>query len=49
MADARLEEAVASVREFVDQSGRLPTAESSTEASDATLGEDDPPAVRHLP
>ena len=33
VADPRLEEAVASVREFVDQSGRLPTAESWTEAA----------------
>ena len=32
-ADARLEEAVAALREFVDQCGRLPTAESWTEAA----------------
>jgi hypothetical protein len=33
VADARLEEAVAALREFVDQRGRLPTAESWTEAA----------------
>jgi hypothetical protein len=32
-ADARLEEAVATLREFVDQRGRRPTAESWTEAA----------------
>jgi len=31
-ADARLEEAVAALREFVDQRGGLPTAQSWTEA-----------------
>ena len=33
MADARLEEAVAALREFVDQRGRLPTAQGWTEAA----------------
>jgi len=33
VADARLEEAGAALREFVDQRGRLPTAESWTEAA----------------
>ena len=33
VADARLQEAVAALREFVDQRGRLPTAESWTEAA----------------
>jgi hypothetical protein len=33
VADAGLEKAVAALREFVDQSGRLPTAESWTEAA----------------
>jgi len=33
VADARLEEAVAALREFVDQRGLLPTAESWTEAA----------------
>ena len=33
VADARLDEAVAALREYVDQRGRLPTAESWTEAA----------------
>ena len=33
VADTRLEEAVAALREFVDQRGRLPTAEGWTEAA----------------
>lgn len=33
VANARLEEAVAALREFVNQRGRLPTAESWTEAA----------------
>jgi HNH endonuclease len=33
VADARLEEAVAAIREYVDQRGRLPTAETWTEAA----------------
>ena len=33
VADARLEEAVAALREYVDQRGRLPTAGSWTEAA----------------
>ena len=33
VADASLEEAIAALREFVDQCGRLPTAESWTEAA----------------
>jgi hypothetical protein len=48
VADARLEEAVAALREFVDQCGRLPTAESWTEAA-MRPSEDDPPTVRQLP
>jgi hypothetical protein len=32
-ADARLDDAVAALREYVDQRGRLPTAESWTEAA----------------
>jgi hypothetical protein len=33
VADARLDKAVAALREFVDQRGRVPTAESWTEAA----------------
>jgi hypothetical protein len=33
VADARLDKAVAALREFVDQRGRLPTAQSWTEAA----------------
>jgi hypothetical protein len=33
VVDARLEEAIAALREFVDQRGRLPTAKSWTEAA----------------
>jgi hypothetical protein len=33
VADARLEEAIAALRDFVNQHGRLPTAKSWTEAA----------------